>query len=109
MQPHEPADGELFEYLVLANQGATPQELAGWAIVHGTTGEVYPLPTVSLPTGGVLLVWSGAGVNDPAAGSVFWPTEAGRWNPGDQALLRDPQGQTSGAFVVGHSEAAPMR
>lgn len=108
VQPHNPADAELFEYVVLANQGAAPQELAGWTIVHGTTGETYPLPAASLPAGGVLLIWSGAGVNDPTTGTLFWPAEGGRWTPGDRVLLRDPAGQTVSTAVVSDAATEPL-
>lgn len=109
VQPHTPGDTELFEYVVLANPGPLPQDLAGWAIVDGTTGEAFSLPGFTLPAGAVLLVWSGAGVDAAAAGTLFWPAETGRWAAGDQVLLRDPRGQTASSLTVPQTVPAAVR
>lgn len=93
-QADDPHDPDLFEYIVLQNTSLEAQELAGWQLVHTTTGERYPFAAISLSPGEFIVVWSGAGVDDAGSGIFFWPASAGRWTTGDVAELRDGSGRT---------------
>lgn len=99
-QADDPKDGELFEYVILENQSPVAQELVGWRLVHQPSAETYIFPTVTLLPGEQLVVWSGAGTDDPAAGSLFWPATAPRWVAGDTAELHTPAGQVVSALPV---------
>lgn len=98
----DPDDPELFEYVILENRSATVQALTGWRLIHQPTGERYTFPAVTLPAGEQLVVWSGAGLDDPAIGAFFWPASTGRWTVGDTAALATPDGQ-----VVSTVQVAP--
>jgi hypothetical protein len=96
----DPDDPELFEYVILENRSATVQALTGWQLIHQPTGERYTFPVVTLPAGEQLVVWSGAGMNDPTLGTLFWPASTGRWAAGDTAELATPAGQVVSILQV---------
>lgn len=99
-QADDPKDGELFEYVILENQSLGPQNLAGWRLVHAATGDSYTFPPVTLLSGEQLVVWGGAGQDEPTSGSLFWPAEVPRWSEGDTAELHDAGGQVVSALLV---------
>ena len=103
-QADDPADPELWEYVILENQSAAPQTLTNWRLVHQATGEAYTFPVVTLLADEQLVVWSGAGVDEPATGTLFWPATSGRWAVGDTAALHRPDGQITSTLLVSASE-----
>lgn len=96
----DPDDPELFEYVILENRSAAMQELTDWHLIHHPSGERYTFPAVTLPVGEQLVVWSGAGVDDPAIGTFFWPASTGRWKVDDTAELATPDGQIVSTLQV---------
>lgn len=55
------------DYIELFNRGGAPASVNGWSVQYaaatGTSWQVTPLPNVSIPAGGYLLVAEGAGAN----------------------------------------------
>jgi len=100
VQPDDPDDPELFEYVLLENQSPVPQTLAGWRLVHQASGEYYALPVITLRADEQLVVWSGEGEDDQMTGARFWPAPAGRWTAGDTAALHTPDGQIVSTLLV---------
>jgi hypothetical protein len=96
----DPDDPELFEYVILENRSATVQTLTDWQLIHQPSGERYTFPAVTLPVDEQLVVWSGAGLDDPAIGAFFWPASTGRWTAGDTAALATPDGQIVSTLQV---------
>jgi hypothetical protein len=96
----DPDDPELFEYVILENRSATMQSLTDWQLIHQPTSDRYTFPVVTLPPGEQLVVWSGAGLDDPAIGTFFWPASTGRWAVGDTAELATPAGQVVSTLQV---------
>lgn len=105
VQPHTPGEPELFEYVIIENLGAAAQDITGWRLVHGTTGEAFSIPAFSLPAANVLAIWSGSGEDDPEGGTLYWPAEAGRWAAGDTIELRGADGQLRDTLVVPAAES----
>lgn len=99
-QPHDPAAPELFEYVLLENLLPVSQDLTGWSLTHGATGERYTLPELLVPAGGLVAIWSGGGVDDPETGTLYWPATQGRWSEGHVAELRTPDGRLASALTV---------
>ncbi|HMQ35684.1 MAG TPA: lamin tail domain-containing protein [Chloroflexaceae bacterium] len=100
VQPHDPTQPELFEYVLLENLQPALQNLAGWSLKHASTGEVYTLPVLTVPAEGLVAIWSGDGVDDPETGTLYWPADQGRWSAGDTAELRSPDGQLVSTLIV---------
>jgi hypothetical protein len=96
----DPDDPELFEYVILENRSATVQTLTDWQLIHQPSGERYTFPAVTLPVDEQLVVWSGAGLDDPAIGTFFWPASTGRWTAGDTAALTTADGQIISTLQV---------
>jgi hypothetical protein len=107
LEADDHADDELWEYVIVENQSSTPQTLGDWRLVQRGTGEVYIFPTVLLHPGEQLVVWSGAGEDDEASGTLFWPTTRGRWVVGDTAELFNPQGQRVSTLEVQETSDEP--
>jgi hypothetical protein len=99
-QADDPNDSVLFEYVVLENQSAQPQALLGWRLAHQATGEAYSFSDISLLPGEQLVVWSGGGEDDPDTGTLFWPSEGGRYRPGQTIELRAPDDLAVSTLVV---------
>lgn len=99
-QADDPRDPELFEYVILENHSPNPLELAGWRLVHHITAEAYVFPAITLLPNEQLVIWSGAGEDEPNTGSLFWPATTGRWAAGDTAELHNPAGQVISVLLV---------
>jgi hypothetical protein len=84
--------------------GATPDlrrpiKLKGWSL-RNEGGEVVPLPTVRIPPGEELRVWTSR--PDPGEGEISLDRSAPLWEDNrDCAALLDPQGQIVGALPHG--------
>lgn len=100
IQPDDPEQPGLFEYVILENQAAVAHDLTGWRLAHHESGAAYAFPAVILPPGELLMLWSGDGADDLAGGSLFWPTPLSRWTPGATAILIAPDGAVVSTFVV---------
>lgn len=100
IQPDDPDEPGLFEYVILENQATLALNLSGWRLVDQETGAAYAFPAVSLSPGELLVLWSGQGTDDPAGGSLFWPTALSRWSPGTTATLFAPNSVVASTFVV---------
>lgn len=100
IQPDDPAEPGLFEYVIVENQAAVAHDLGGWRLAHHESGAAYAFPAVILPPGELLILWSGAGIDDPVGGSLFWPTPISRWSPGTTAHLLTPDGAVASTFVI---------
>lgn len=104
VQADDPNDPALFEYAVLENRSPAPQSLANWRLVHTGSGERYAFPTITIPAGEQLVIWSGDGEDDLAAGTLYWPPPASRWAVDDTAELHDASGHVVSSLVVSPPE-----
>jgi hypothetical protein len=100
VQPDNPSEPGLFEYVIVENASSAAQPLVGWRLTHRETGASYYFPELTLPAGELLVVWSGDGQDDPDTGALYWPSEGGRWSPGQTAELHAPDGRIVGTLVV---------
>lgn len=107
VQPDDPDEPGLFEYVIVENHGPAAQALAGWRLVHRETSEVYTFPSLSLPTGELFVIWSGDGQDDSAGDSLYWPTTSGRWVPGQTVELYSPGGRLGSTLVVSSAGVEP--
>lgn len=105
VEADDPEEPGLAEYVIVENTSLEPAALAGWRLVHAERGEAFAFPARSLPAGELLVIWSDTGVDDPAAGRLYWPTARPRWTSGQTVELFDPSGRRVGALVV--EPAAP--
>lgn len=106
VQPDDPEEPGLFEYVIVESASSAPQALAGWRLVHHETGEAYVIPPLTLPAGEMLVVWSGDGQDDADSGSFSWPSAGGRWEPGQSVELYAPDGRLVSALSVPALEGA---
>jgi hypothetical protein len=108
VQPADPDEPGLFEYVLIENASSAPQSLAGWQLVHRETGEAYHLPLLTIDPAGLLVVWSGEGEDDPYTGTLFWPSESGRWQPGQTIELRATDGQLVSSITIPEISTAEL-
>jgi hypothetical protein len=107
VQADDPADPELWEYVVVENRATTALPLTNWRLVHRETGETYRIPAITLPPGELLIIWSGEAQDDSSTGSLFWPRANARWAPGQTAELYTPDGHLVSALTVPLVAAQP--
>jgi hypothetical protein len=79
------------EYFAIENAGDAPIDLGGWSVTN-ERGLTYVFPAgFVLPSGGIVLVHSGAGEDRQEA--LYWDAGAPVWNDdSDIATLQDPGG-----------------
>lgn len=101
------------QWVELFNKGADPVSLAGW-IVSGRDGSkgnsARPLPSVSIPAGGYLVVHFTSGTNrltfSDGTGEVYTGDSAPVWNPdSDEAALYSTTGIVD--FIAWADTAVP--
>ncbi len=77
------------ERVILRYNGDAPLRLEGWQL-ENAGGEAYIFPQFTLYTGGAITVYTRAGTDSVV--ELYWGRQEPAWQPGDIALLRDPQG-----------------
>ncbi|HMQ30398.1 MAG TPA: lamin tail domain-containing protein [Chloroflexaceae bacterium] len=106
VQPDDPEEPGLFEYIIVENQTTAAQTLDGWQLIHRETGEAFAIPALTIPPGELLIVWSGDGEDEPDAGILHWPGANAHWSPGQTIELRAPDGQIVSTLVVPDANSA---
>ena len=99
--PGDDRDNLADEWVVVANEGATPIDLDGWTIRDETTTNRFLVVGAVLPPGEELRFRSGPGTN--GGGDYYLGGEFPVWsNRGETILLLDPEGRVAAhAFVDG--------
>lgn len=106
VQPDDPEEPGLFEYVIVENQTTAAQTLDGWQLIHREAGETFAIPTLTIPPGDLLIVWSGDGEDEPDAGILYWPGANAHWSPGQTIELHAPDGQIVSTLVVPDANGA---
>jgi len=100
VQPDDPEEPGLFEYVIVENQTKVPQTLVSWQLINRETGEAFAIPPLTISPGELLIVWSGNGQDEPDAGILYWPGTSPHWSPGQTVELHAPDGQIVSTLVV---------
>jgi hypothetical protein len=99
----EQADNPRAEYVVINNDSDATINLNGWQIVNTSRSDrlTYTFPTYIFESNFTVIVFSGAGVDEPDQGEFYWGEEGDLWNDGDEAELRDNTGRVISTYTVG--------
>lgn len=75
------------EYVEIANQGGSPQEMTNWKLRNETYGQTYTFPTFTLQPGRKVKVFSRTGFD--SADELFWwhPDPWPIWGAGNTACI----------------------
>jgi len=85
------------EFVLIQNDRASAVDLTGWTLSDAVQ-HIYTFPSFTLPSGGTVKVWTGAGTND--AENLFGGRRQAIWNnTGDIGILRDTAGTEISRFV----------
>ena len=86
------------ETVQIANFGSSQIALLGWELLD-SDGHVYTFGQITLfGDGAAIQVHTEIGQNGPA--DQYWGLETPVWEPGEQATLRDAEGNTQATFTV---------
>jgi LysM repeat protein len=85
------------ERVLLKHNGDGELSLAGWRL-ENTGGSAFILPQVTLFKGGAVNVYTKTGVNTVV--ELYWGLDKAVWKSGDQATLRDAQGNVRSTYKV---------
>jgi micrococcal nuclease len=80
------------EWVRFINAGANPVDLDGWVVADESASHRYTFAGIVLVPGGSVTLYTGCGIDAPAA--RYWcNTSSAVWNnSGDTVFLRDPSG-----------------
>ncbi len=82
------------EYVVIANEGSKPLNLAGWTLRDESSRNRYSFRDINLKPGETVTVRTGCG--EDRSDTVFWCSERSIWsNDGDTVILQDRHGNVA--------------
>jgi hypothetical protein len=91
------------EFVTLSNDGDTTVNLAGWRLTNTSRTDqlTFTFPAYTFEAGLTVVIYSGAGTNDPDEGEFYWGQTGNIWSQGHRANLRDNSGRSVDTFIVG--------
>jgi LysM repeat protein len=89
------------ERIVMTNSGTRLADMMGWTLSDGD-GNVYTFPSFRLwGNGSSVTVHTRVGEDGSPPSNFFWGKLTSVWSTGDEATLRDGEGNVVDTFVVG--------
>jgi hypothetical protein len=88
------------ETVTIRNDGLATVDVSRWSLADASGKNLFILPSLTLPPGGIVIVHSGRG--SPTPPDLYWGKTVGIWNDtGDTATLRDATGAVISAYKYG--------